>query len=264
MNRKNHGCGVGMSMEDQTGNSSPLKPDDTADEVQAPGDESDGSDWVAHSSSNDLTLMPENADVDGSLVTSNDENQCEALSYPVVGIGASAGGLPAFRELLGSLPDNTGMAFVLITHLAPDQRSYLVEILSRSTSMRVQHIEDGVKPLPNNIYVLSPGQVARMEHGLFHVEVRQYGEHIHYPVDAFFRSLGADQKGYAIGVVLSGADTDGTLGLMAIGGEGGISIAQSPNTAGSSAMPTSSIEMDHVERLAAERTLLRCARLQIG
>jgi two-component system CheB/CheR fusion protein len=234
-----------MATEDRTGNSSPLRPDEAADSVPAQGGESADADWIAHSSANDLApLLSTNAD---AQVTSNDENQTESLPYPVVGIGASAGGLPAFRELLGNLADNTGMAFVLITHLAPDQPSYLVEILSRSTSMRVQSIVDGHKPQPNNIYVLSPGHVARIEGGSFRIEVRQYGEHTHFPIDAFFRSLGADQKSYAIGVVLSGADSDGTLGLMAIGGDGGISIAQSPETAENAEMPTSSIAMDHVD-----------------
>jgi two-component system CheB/CheR fusion protein len=236
-----------MAMEDRTGDSSPMNPEEAAENIPTQGGESDGLDWVAPSSTDALIPMPAGADVDASLVTSSEENHCEALPYPVVGIGASAGGLPAFRELLGNLPDNTGMAFVFITHLAPDQPSYLIEILSRCTSMRIQNIEDGLKPQPNNIYLLSPGQVARMERGLFQVELRQYGEHIHYPIDAFFRSLGTDQKSYAIGIVLSGADTDGTLGLMAIGGEGGIAIAQSPSTAESAAMPTSSIEMDQVD-----------------
>ena len=234
-----------MATEDRTGDSFPLRPDETADDIPAQGGESTDTDWIMHSSATDLApLLSPQAH---AQVTSNDENQTESLPYPVVGIGASAGGLPAFRELLGNLADNTGMAFVLITHLAPDQPSYLVEILSRSTSMRVQSIADGVKPQPNNIYVLSPGHVARIEAGFFRIEVRQFGEHTHFPIDAFFRSLGADQKSHAIGVILSGADSDGTLGLMAIGGEGGISIAQSPETAENAEMPTSSIEMDHVD-----------------
>src|SRR5579859_1181606 len=236
-----------MAMEDGIRDSSPTKPDETADNMEVHSAESDGSVSVAHSSADDPASVPAKTDVGASLATSSDQNQCEALPYPVVGIGASAGGLPAFRELLVNLPDNTGMSFVFITHLAPDQPSYLVEILSRSTPMRVQNILDGLKPQPNNIYVLPPGYVARIERGLFQVEVRQYGEHSHFSIDAFFRSLGADQKSYAIGVVLSGADSDGTLGLMAIGGEGGISIAQSPATAENAEMPTSSIEMEHVD-----------------
>ena len=232
-------------MEDRTGDSSSLGQGEDVSNLPTQGDESADTDWVTQSSVNDLSpVLPAKVD---AQVTSNQENQPESLPYPVVGVGASAGGLLAFRELLGKLADNTGMAFVFITHLAPDQPSYLVEILSRSTSMQVQNIEDGHQPQPNHLYILAPGQVARIEGGFFRIEVRQYGEHTHYPIDAFFRSLGADQKSYAIGVVLSGADSDGTLGLMAIGGEGGISIAQSPETAENAGMPTSSIEMEHVD-----------------
>src|ERR1700733_9216896 len=124
-----------IAMEDRTGDSSPLSQGEDVSNLPTQGDESADTDWVLQSSVNDQTpLLPAHAD---AQVTSNQENQPEALPYPVVGVGASAGGLQAFRELLGKLPDNTGMAFVFITHLAPDQPSYLVEILSRSTSMQV-------------------------------------------------------------------------------------------------------------------------------
>lgn len=177
----------------------------------------------------------------------NEEHQQAALSYPVVGIGSSAGGLQALREILGTLPENTGMAYVIISHLAPDQRSYLSEILARHTTIQVQTIEEGLQPQPDNIYVLPPGQVAFLEQGTFHVERRDIGERNHFPIDAFFRSLASDQKSYSLGVVLSGADGDGTLGVKAIKGEGGLCLAQSPETAEHASMPLSSIEMDHID-----------------
>ncbi|MBB6143083.1 two-component system CheB/CheR fusion protein [Silvibacterium bohemicum] len=185
----------------------------------------------------------------------NEENQNAALPYPVVGIGASAGGLQAFRELLEGLPEKTGMSYVIISHLAADQRSYLTEILARHTSMHVQTIEEGLQPQPDNLYVLPPGQIAFLEKGFFHVEFRDVAERIHYPVDDFFRSLASDQKSYSIGIILSGADGDGTLGVKAIKGEGGLSLAQSPETAEHSSMPLSSIEMDHVDFVASPREI---------
>src|SRR5260370_32334 len=96
-----------------------------------------------------------------------EEQRKPSLDYPVVGIGASAGGLQAFQELLGSLDPNTGMAFALITHLAPDQRSYLTEILAHKTKMPVSSIEDGVQPEPNHLYVLLPNQIAALDRGVF-------------------------------------------------------------------------------------------------
>jgi two-component system, chemotaxis family, CheB/CheR fusion protein len=185
----------------------------------------------------------------------NEENQNAALPYPVVGIGASAGGLQAFRELLEGLPEKTGMAYVIISHLAADQRSYLTEILARHTSMHVQTIEEGLQPQPDNLYVLPPGQIAFIEKGSFRVEFRDVAERLHYPVDDFFRSPAADQKSYSIGVILSGADGDGTLGVKAIKGEGGLSLAQSPETAEHSSMPLSSIEMDHVDFVASPKDI---------
>lgn len=181
------------------------------------------------------------------LVEWNEERQTAALPYPVVGIGASAGGLRAFQELLENLPEKTGMAYVLISHLAPDKPSYLIEILSRHTSMPVQSIEDGLRPEPDQVYILVPGLIARLDHGTFRTGPRDINLRVRLPIDDFFHSLGADQKNYSIGVVLSGADSDGALGLRAIKGEGGLSMAQSPETAEQKGMPSTSIEMDHVD-----------------
>ncbi|HEY1987078.1 MAG TPA: CheR family methyltransferase [Terracidiphilus sp.] len=173
--------------------------------------------------------------------------QSPALPYPVVGFGASAGGLQAFKEILENLNPNTGMAFVLVTHLAPDQKSFLSQIVERYTRMPVLSIEDGLCPLANHLYVLLPNQLATLRGGVFHVEPRVAAERVPRTIDTFFRSLGAEQKNYAIGVVLSGADADGALGLKTIKGEGGIAIVQSPETATHVDMPRSSIAADHVD-----------------
>jgi two-component system CheB/CheR fusion protein len=175
-----------------------------------------------------------------------EESPAPALKYLVVGVGASAGGLQAFRQLLENLDPNTGMAFVLVTHLAPDQKSFLSEIVERYTQMPVKPVEDGERPLPNHLYVLQPNQSVTLRDGLFQVE-QPITERFPKLVDKFFYSLAADQRHHAIGVVLSGADGDGALGLKSIKGEGGIALVQSPESATHSGMPRSSIASDHVD-----------------
>ncbi|KAA6456978.1 PAS domain-containing protein [Acidobacteria bacterium AB60] len=203
------------------------------------------------------TLPPADAATDGAggalpslsvtVESEAEEQQSPALMYPVVGFGASAGGLQAVRQVLENLSPQTGMSFVLVTHLAPDQKSFISEILENDTEMPVHPVEDGQRPLPNHVYVLLPNQTLTLRDGLFHVEPRSAQERVPRTIDTFFRSLAADQKNHAVGVVLSGADADGALGLKAIKGEGGIAIVQSPDTAIHSGMPRSSIVSDHVD-----------------
>ncbi len=175
------------------------------------------------------------------------DRQSPALPYLVVAFGASAGGLQAVRDVLAPLPDTTGMAFVLITHLSPDHKSYMTEILSKDTAMSVVPMEDGQTPEPDHLYVLTPNVDATIQNGRFRLQPRPGGAAHHLPIDLFFRSLAADQKNHAIGVVLSGADSDGALGLKTIKGEGGIALVQSPESAQHSSMPRSSIAADHVD-----------------
>ena len=183
------------------------------------------------------------------LEPTEQESQSPSLSYLVVAIGASAGGLQAVRDILAGLPADTGMAFVLITHLSPDHKSYMAEILSKATAMPVTPMEDGQQPLPNQLYVLTPNFDATIEGGRFRLQARPPGHVHHLPIDLFFRSLASDQKNHAIGVVLSGADADGALGLKTIKGEGGIALVQAPDTAQHSSMPRNSIAADHVDRV---------------
>lgn len=191
-----------------------------------------------------------------------EEHQAPALRYPVVGFGASAGGLQAFREVLENLDPNTGMTFVLVTHLAPDQPSFISEIVERYTSMPVSAVEDGQRPAPNHLYILQPNQAVTIREGRFRVEARSAGDRIPRTIDKFFYSLAADQKNHAIGVVLSGSDADGALGLKAIKGEGGIALVQSPDTAQHSGMPRSSIASDHVDMvLPPEEIAIELGRL---
>ena len=173
--------------------------------------------------------------------------QAPALIYPVVGFGASAGGLQAFRQLLENLDPKTGMAFVLVTHLAPDQKSFLSEIVERYTQMPVCCVEAGQRPLPDHLYVLQPNQSLTLHDGVFRVAQREPRERFPKIIDKFFSSLAADQKNHAIGVVLSGADADGALGLKAIKDEGGIALVQSPESAMHGDMPRNSIASDDID-----------------
>ena len=170
----------------------------------------------------------------------------ETLPYPIAAIGASAGGVEAYIDLLHSLPCDTGMAFVLVPHLAPDHKSHLVEILAHHTEMPVVVIEDNTRPLPNHIYVLPPNALLNISRGILSLEPSNSKSRA-YSIDHFFRALAVDQRNMAIGVVLSGMNSDGASGLNAIKGEGGIALVQEPASARQPAMPLSSIAADHVD-----------------
>jgi two-component system CheB/CheR fusion protein len=181
---------------------------------------------------------------------------------PVAGFGASAGGLEAFTDVLRHLPANTGLAVVFIQHLDPKHGSILTELLSRATKMKVVQAGDGMHVEPNCVYVIPPNSDISISKGVLHVRPRSPAVP-HMPIDKFFRSLAEDQGGKAIGVVLSGTASDGTLGLNAIKAEGGITIAQSPESAKYDGMPRSAIAAGSVdlvlspERIAEELVRLR-------
>jgi two-component system CheB/CheR fusion protein len=162
--------------------------------------------------------------------------------FPVVGVGASAGGLEAFTQLLSCLPSDTGMAFVLIQHLDPNHESLLVQALSRATTMRVVAITDGMPIERDHVYVIPPNADAAVLHGALTLLPRSSDKsRPHLPVDFFFRALAADLGRRAIGVVLSGTASDGTAGLKAIKAEDGIALAQDPASAKFPGMPESAI-----------------------
>src|SRR3984885_3808306 len=165
------------------------------------------------------------------------------VDVPVVGIGASAGGLEAFRELLEALPNDTGMAFVLVSHLSQTYKSMLSELLAKVTRMPVAEARGQTALRANHVYVIPPNATLAMEDGVLVARTLLAGnqqEHRHRMViDAFFRSLAQGRKSQAIGVVLSGTGTDGTLGLAAIKAEGGIAFAQDQQSAKYPDMPRS-------------------------
>jgi two-component system CheB/CheR fusion protein len=185
------------------------------------------------------------------------------LAFPVVGIGASAGGIEAFTRLLRALPTDTGMAFVLVQHLDPSHQSMLTEILGRATRMAVAEIPGRVAPEPNHVYVIPPGSDLVIAEGKLEVSPRQETRGQHRPIDRFLRSLAEDQGHKAIGVILSGSATDGTLGCSEIKAAGGITFAQDA-TAQHDSMPRSAIAAGCVDFVLSPediaRELVRIAR----
>jgi two-component system, chemotaxis family, CheB/CheR fusion protein len=167
--------------------------------------------------------------------------------FPVVGIGASAGGLEAFIELLSHLPIDTGMAFVIIQHMSPAQESLLSEILGRSTEMPVHEVADGMAVAPNQVYVIPPNVSMTIESGMLNLTPRARGRGMFMSVDTFLLSLAAERGNKAIGVVLSGGDGDGSRGLEAIKAAGGITFAQCEGSAQVRNMPKSAVATGQVD-----------------
>ena len=164
--------------------------------------------------------------------------------FPIAGIGASAGGLEAIKKLLESLPQDTGLAFVIVQHLATNQESMLPEILSRSTQMPVNKIEDGMVVEPNQVYVIPAGKIITVRNGLFKLQPKGISLK---PIDEFLCSLALERKTHAIGIILSGTGSDGTEGLRAVKTEGGITFAQDLKSAQYPDMPKSAIAAEVVD-----------------
>jgi two-component system CheB/CheR fusion protein len=159
--------------------------------------------------------------------------------FPVAGIGASAGGLKALEEFFEHMPDDTGMAFVVVRHLHPGHTSMLPELLSRKTEMIVVEATEGMTVEPNYVYVGQPGgQMAILDGKLHRMETDKEPR---LPIDYFFRSLATDQRERAICIILLGTGTDGTLGMKAIKGESGMAMVQQPQSAKYAGMPSSAI-----------------------
>ena len=161
--------------------------------------------------------------------------------FPVVGIGASAGGLDAFRKFLGSMPANSGMAFVLIPHLDPTRDSVMVELLARATTMPVVEAKEDMPVEPDCVYILPPNKYMTISGGRLHLTGPVERGGMQTSIDLFLRSLAEDRQELAIGIVLTGTGSHGTLGLKAIKANGGMAMVQDPKTAEFDSMPLSSI-----------------------
>jgi two-component system CheB/CheR fusion protein len=168
---------------------------------------------------------------------------------PVVGVGASARGLEAFKALLHAVPPSSGLAFVLIQHLDPDHESMMVELLSRTTGMKVLQITDGMPVQPNHVYVIPPKAFVTLRGQTLHLASPSEPRGLRMPIDIFFRSLAEERGKDAICIVLSGTGTDGTRGLQAVKQQGGRAIVQDPETAGYDGMPKSAIATGLVDEV---------------
>lgn len=159
--------------------------------------------------------------------------------FPVVGIGASAGGLEAIEELFRNMPIDTGMAFVLVQHLDPNHKSILAELVGRFTAMPVVEATQGVAVRPNHVYVIPPRRDLSLLNGVLQLMEPTRERHLRLSVDYFFRALAQDRGARSICIVLSGAGSDGMQGLRAIKGEGGLALVQKLDTAAYDSMPRS-------------------------
>jgi two-component system, chemotaxis family, CheB/CheR fusion protein len=145
--------------------------------------------------------------------------------FPIGGIGSSAGGLEPLQQLFWAMPVDSGLAFIVAAHLDPTRKSHLTELLDRCTEMPVVQIETSIRALPDHVYVIGPDQELTIRQGVIHASRPQAPRGHRHPVDSFFRSLVEDQGLRAIGIILSGTGTNGSLGLRFIKAEGDIAIA---------------------------------------
>src|SRR6266446_6017053 len=167
--------------------------------------------------------------------------QSRRAVFPIVGVGASAGGLEAFTQLHKALGSVTEMAYVLVQHLDPSHESALTELLAKATEMPVRQVADVTAVEPNHVYVIPPNVDMSISQGILRLTPRTETHGHHMPIDRFLRSLAEDQRSNAIGVILSGTASDGTLGLAVIKAEGGITFAQDDKSAKFDGMPQSAI-----------------------
>ena len=179
-------------------------------------------------------MSPEPA---GAAVDAKPQPDGEVGRFPIVGIGASAGGLEAIEAFFETVPLDSGMAFVVVQHLSPDYKSLMVELLSRKTDIPVQRAEEGMWVEANNIYLIPPKKTLTIFHRQLLLEDKKQHESINLPVDIFLRSLADDQCERAVAVILSGTGSDGTRGVRAIKESGGLVMIQDEESAKFDGMP---------------------------
>ncbi|PZU95921.1 MAG: ATPase [Pseudanabaena sp.] len=192
-------------------------------------------------------------DSERNLITNNSSDLPQKLQqnsqkyFMIAAIGASAGGLEAFTQLLKNLPPDIGMGFVLIQHLAPDHDSQLSEILQKATQMPVNQAQEGMRIAPNNVYVIPPNTLMTLDQGVLKLEPRRRVRGKYMAIDGFFNSLAADRGSQAIAIILSGSNEDGTAGLGTIKSAGGITFAQDLESAEYPTMPMIAIASGYID-----------------
>lgn len=181
----------------------------------------------------------------------------EQSNLPIVGIGASAGGLAALKGVLRFLPDDAGMAYVVVQHLDPNHESLLPNLLARATRMQVHEAREGMEVCANQVYVIAPNTDMTLSQGVLQLVPRTEARGQHLSIDMFLRSLAESRASGAIGVILSGMAADGALGLQAIKAAGGMTFAQDPTSAQFAGMPQSAITAGCVDFVGSPEAIAR-------
>jgi two-component system CheB/CheR fusion protein len=171
-------------------------------------------------------------------------------AFPIVGVGASAGGLEALEQFLQNVPEKCGLAFVIVQHLDPTHKGLLPELLQRVTAMPVHQVKDRMPVKPDCVYVIPPNHDMSILHGVLHLFKPGAPRGLRLPIDFFFRSLAEDQQEQSIGIILSGMGSDGTLGLRAIKEKAGLALAQDPASAKFDSMPRNVINAGLADMVA--------------
>ena len=179
----------------------------------------------------------------------------DAGQFPIVGIGASAGGLEALEQFLGNVPENSGIAYVVIQHLEPTQKGLLPELLQRISKMKVFQVKDRMPVNPNCVYVIPPNTSMSILKGMLHLSKPIEVRGLRLPIDFFLRSLANDRKERGVGVILSGMGSDGSIGLRAIKEKNGTVMVQDPVTAKFDSMPRNAIDSVLVDIVAPANKL---------
>ncbi len=186
-----------------------------------------------------------------------EKQDSNVISFPIVGIGASAGGLEALEQFFQNVPKNCGIAFVVIQHLDPNHVGIMPELLQRTTDLKVVQVTDHLKVQANHVYVIPPNKSMSILNAYLHLFEPIESRGLRLPIDYFFRSLADDQQEKSIGIILSGMGSDGSLGLKAIKEKNGIVLVQDPLTAKFDGMPQSAVNAVIVDILAAANELPR-------
>ena len=185
----------------------------------------------------------------------NEQSEHDRPLFPIVGIGASAGGLEALEQFLRHVPENSGMAFVIIQHLDPTHKGIMAELLQRTTGMEVFQVRDRMRVKPNSVYVIPPNKDMSILHGVLHLFEPTAPRGLRLPIDFFLRSLAEDRQELSIGVILSGMGSDGTMGLRAIKEKAGVTLVQEPASAKFDSMPRSAIDAGLADLVAPAEDL---------
>lgn len=169
------------------------------------------------------------------------QRDSQKKDFYIVGIGASAGGYEAIEKFFTNMPSDSGLAFIIVQHLSPDFKSLMVELLSKHTDMEVVRVEDGMEIQPNYVYLIPPKKTMTLYNGKLYLAELARGQVLNLPINIFLRSLAEEMQDRAIGIILSGTGSDGTLGIRDIKGIGGTVFVQDPQSSKFDGMPASAI-----------------------